>query len=115
MISSLPFCLKDSDDETRTSPDAASVAFLPVEQYDLPEIIAASPLLRSSSTWTLLGTLLHLFYCFSSLLSISKEAFSKHLFGTQLFLRGFVFQQPIEVLTRSSNTTLFPKWNFILV
>lgn len=50
-----------------------------MEQCDLSEIIAASPLLHSSSTWTLLETLVHLFYWFSSHPSISKEAFSKNL------------------------------------
>ena len=56
-----------------------SKPFSSEEHHELSEIIAASPPLHSSSTWTLLETLVHLFYWFSSHPSMSKEAFTKNL------------------------------------
>lgn len=69
---------QDSDDETMSPLDISETFSIP-DQYNLPEILADSPPLHSSSTWTLLETLVHLFDWFSSHPSISKEAFSRNL------------------------------------
>ena len=69
---------QDSDDETMSPLDIGETFSIP-DQYILSEILADSPPLHSSSTWTLLETLVHLFDWFSSHPSISKEAFSRNL------------------------------------
>lgn len=69
---------QDSDEETMSPSDIIETFPIP-EQYNLSEILADSPPLHSSSTWTLLETLVHLFHWFSSHPSISKEAFSRNL------------------------------------